>query len=404
MTKIRTNIITPVNPESADFLPDHVLGIETGKIVLIEPYDPETHKDYQDKSDMVCLPGLIDLHVHLSQYDIRGLYRPALLPWLNDIVFPEEEKSADTSYAKPLARRFLEGLLREGTTTSVIYTAPYKEACEAAFETAQSMGVRAIIGMTLMDMNSPRRMQQTTDYAVQNSIEMFHKWSKSGLLDYIFTPRFAPTCSEAMMRVIGRFAHDNNARIQTHLSENRDEIAWVQKIFGLESYTDVYREYGILGKNTIMAHCIHLSDREMNMLAETDTRIAHCPDSNFYLKSGEYPLLKIKQHGIAYGLGSDVGAGTTVNMFYHAKMYNFRQMSIPILPADALYHITLGAAKVLNMEDRIGSVEIGKEADLIFLNNPSPDTSGMSDLLSQLVFFGHEFALREVYTAGNRLI
>ncbi len=401
--KIRTNILNPVDKETTVYLPDVVIGIDGNTISGLDSYDPVRHKEVIDKRDCVCLPGLIDLHVHLSQYNIRGHYRPALLPWLSEVVFPEETKSKDYTFARNLASDFFNAMVNVGTTTAVIYTAPYKEACNTAFEIAAQKGFRAIMGMTLMDRNSPREMIQTTDYALESSISLFEKWhSERGLLDYIFTPRFAPTCSKELMQEIGSFCLHNNARIQTHLSENKDEIEWVKEIFGKESYTEVYQAFGILGKNTIMAHCIHLNDTELQILADNQTKIVHCPDSNFYLKSGEFPQAKITKFGIDFGLGSDVGAGTTLSMLYHAKMYNFRQSSYPVMPEEAFFRCTLGSAIVLNMQDRIGSIEVGKEADLVFVKTEPKHLEQPSSILSKLVFFGNEFPIDQVYIAGNQ--
>ncbi|PKN78843.1 MAG: hypothetical protein CVU48_07070, partial [Candidatus Cloacimonetes bacterium HGW-Cloacimonetes-1] len=271
---------------------------------------------------------------------------------------------------------------------------------QKAFEQAEIAGIRARIGMTLMDMNSPDFLLQTPEYAFENSMTLYDAWhQKNSLLDYIFTPRFAPTCSPELMTRIGQFARSQSAWIQSHLSENADEIKWVKDIFGLDSYTEVYEKFGILSPHTIMAHCIHLSDRELNILSDTGTKIAHCPDSNFYLKSGEFPLANIIDHHLPFGLGSDVGAGTTLSMLYHAKMYNYRQTEISVSPSNALYHITLGSAKAIGMESTIGSLEVGKEADMIFI--PTLGSSHLPELLSSLIFYGNEFPLAETVIQGH---
>ncbi len=405
MTQIRTNILNPISPDATELLRDHVIGLTDSQISSIEPYDSLIHQDCQDKRHQICLPGLIDLHTHLSQYYIRGQFKPALLPWLSDIVFPEESRSADAAYAGRLSQDFFNALLRCGTTTAVIYTAPQQIACDTAFEIAEQIGYRAIIGMTLMDMNSPSSLLQTTDYAYHTSIELYHKWhARSALLDYIFTPRFAPTCSRELMGLIGRFCQDHKARIQSHLSENKAEITWVKDIFQTNSYTKVYEQYGILGPHTIMAHGIHLSKAELCVLKATDTRIAHCPDSNFFLKSGEFALERIKAAGLHYGLGSDVGAGTSLSMLYHAKLMNFRQSSYPVSPEEALYSITLGSAEVLGMQDSIGSLKAGKQADMLFVSLEDRDLDDLDSIISKLVFYGHEYEVSDVYVAGKKLI
>ena len=394
---IRTNVFNPISVTQTDFLPDVVITVAKDKIHSIVPF-AEHHQDWEDYRDCACLPGFIDLHVHLSQYRIRGIYHPALLPWLENTVFPQEAKSQNPEFARSLSQDFFHALWRSGTTYSVIYTAPYREAADMAFAVAKEIGAQARIGMTLMDTNSPKEIQQSTDYALSHSIELNEKYQEQ-MLGYIFTPRFAPTCSEILMREIGSYASKHQSFIQTHLSENPDEIRWVKKLFGRASYTQVYQDFGLLSPRTILGHAIHLSNDEMAMLKDSGSAIAHCPDSNFYLKSGEYPLSRISEMGIPFGLGSDVGAGTTLNMLYHAKQMNFRQSSYPVMPQEMLYRITLANARILGLEQLIGSIDSGKQADLLFYTPPQGfDISENS--LSQLCFLSEDFQLKEVLVAG----
>ena len=401
MINILCNIVNPVCSEKIEFLPEQVISITEGKIAAITPKKEFRDKIDEDRSAEYALPGFIDLHTHLSQYRIRGFYEPALLPWLNKFVFPEEERSQNVEYAKKISREFFASMLKAGTTTAVIYTAPYFAACDAAFNIAEEIGIRALIGMTLMDRNCPSALQQNSNKALEDSILLYEKWhGKNTKLDYIFTPRFAPTCSLKLMQEVAKYAVEHNAWIQTHLAENKDEIKLVQELFGVQDYTEVYQEAGLLTENSIFAHCLHLSDKEIRMLAANKCKIAHCPDSNFFLKSGEFPLSKIEEAGIDYGLGSDVGAGTSLNMLYHTKMMNYRQSSYPILPAKALYHITLGSAKLLGLESKIGSIETGKEADIVFLRTPE-NHSFNEEGISQLVFCGQEFSVTQTLIGGR---
>jgi len=401
MKNILCNIVNPVSPEEIQFLPKQVISIEESKISAITPLSEFQGRIDEDRSNEYASPGFIDLHTHLSQYYIRGLYEPALLPWLNKYVFPEEERSKNIEYAEKLSRDFFSALLKTGTTTCVIYTAPFFSACDMAFEIAKETGIRALIGMTMMDMNCPENLQQNSHKTLEESILLYEKWhGKNAKLDYIFTPRFAPTCSLELMKEVAKYAIEHNAWIQTHLSENKEEIEMVKEIFGYKSYTEVYQKAGLLTQHSIFAHCIHLSDEEIKMLAENKCKIVHCPDSNFFLKSGEFPLQKIEEAGIEYGLGSDVGAGTSLNMLYHTKMMNYRQSDYPVLPAKALYHITLGSAKLLGVDKIIGSLEIGKEADIVFLKPPL-NYPLKNNGISQLVFCGQEFSLTETLVAGR---
>lgn len=378
-----------------------MLGIEDGKIALLRDYDQILDPDAEDLRDCVILPGLIDLHVHLSQFRARGRFEPALLPWLNRHIFPAEALSRDPEYASILADEFFTALFKAGTTTAVIYTAPFKQACETAFKVAERLGARGLIGMTLMDSNSPEPLIQSTAYAYETSVELYERWHKRNeLLDYVFTPRFAPTCSLELMKLIGSFASSRSAFMQSHLSENKDEIAWVKELFSSSSYTQVYADMGILGPKTIMGHAIHLNDEELSILKATGTAIAHCPDSNFFLKSGEFPYQRLWDQGLRIGLGSDVGAGTTLSMFHHAQMANYRQSSLSLKPERLLWHLTMAAAQILGWEDRIGSLQIGKDADLVMIRIPNEQNTDAS-LLSSLCFFGSEFQIERTVIRGK---
>lgn len=401
MKNIRTNIFNPVSADKAEFLPDHVISIENGIIINIKPFS-EFDGAWVDQRACICIPGLIDLHVHLSQYRIRGLYQPALLPWLEQSVFPEEARSCSVAYASALSRDFYNALIRAGTTFSVIYTAPFREAADEAFEVAREMGIRAKIGMTMMDRNSPPNLLQSTDYALTNSFELAEKW-QDPMLGYIFTPRFAPTCSADLMREVAGYAAAHDSFIQTHLSENSDEIAWVKKLFDKPTYTDVYKDFNMLGTRTILGHAIHLAERELSLLKESGSNIAHCPDSNFYLKSGEYPMQRIRYQGIPFGLGSDVGAGTTLNMLYHGKQMNFRQSSSVVLAPEMLYRSTLANARILDLDTRIGSLNIGKDADILFYKVPTCLHIGEHSL-GQLFFSSDDFTLNQVLVSGKNML
>lgn len=401
MRKIRTTLVNPLNRDRLEILGDHVISCQAGVISEKRPYDPALDSDCEDRRDCVLLPGLIDVHTHLSQYRIRGLFEPALFPWLDKHVYPAEARSSDPAYARGIAEEFFAALFAAGTTTSVIFTAPFEVSCQKAFEAASQMGARAYIGMSLMDQNCPGQLRQDTDNAIALSKDLFQRFdTASPLLRYILTPRFAVSCSSRLLSWVGSFAADNAAWIQTHLSENEEEVSFVRGAFKTGTYTQVYQERGLLTPRSIFAHAIHLGEAEMGILASHRCKLAYCPDSNFFLKSGEFPYRDISLHGIDIGIGSDVAAGTTPNMLYHAKMANFRQSSHPLLPARLIWHLTLGNAALLGLEDRIGSLERGKEADFILLNLPKP-LDGENDLASELCFCGHEYQLRETVIAGR---
>ncbi|MCK4654445.1 MAG: guanine deaminase [Candidatus Cloacimonetes bacterium] len=403
MLIIKTNILNPISSDKVEFLPDTFISISDTKIESISKNIE--NRDFTDYSDSVCIPGLIDTHVHLSQYYVRGRHNSNLFDWLDNCTFPEELKSKDPQYAKKVAKDFFKASVKAGTTTSVIYTSPFKEACDIAFETAEKLGVRAIIGKTMMDTNSPEYLQEDTETSFRESVELFEKWNKkTELLEYVFSPRFAPVCSSQLMKMIGEFAQKNEAYIQTHLSENQDEIELVKKLFPkYKNYTEIYEKLGILGPKTLLGHGIHLDNEELEIIKNTESKIIHCPDSNFFLKSGVFPFEKIKKSGIDFALASDAAGGTSISMFNVMKMTCYRQDDYTVSPEEAFYYATLGGAKVLGKEDIIGSIEVGKDADIVFLKIPEQNKYNCSELLSKLIYVNEEVEIISTLVAGRKV-
>lgn len=401
MIKIRTNLINPISPDEVQLLKDYVLGYDNGIIKLIRPYDPERDKDSESALDSVIIPGLIDLHTHLSQYHARASYQPSLLPWLYEHIFPAEARSKDPDYARATSAAFFKALFAAGTTTAVIYTAPFKQACEIALDTALQLGARALIGMTMMDANSPDYLIQKTAQALDDSFDLFERYNaKDSRIGYIFSPRFALSCSADLMKQTADFAHRHDAYIQSHLSENEDEVAQVKEIFGKPTYTQVYEYFGLLGPKTILGHAIHLSAEEMNILARSNTAIAHCPESNFFLKSGEFPFAALLDKTLRIGLASDVAAGNSLSMLQQAKFASYRQSSHSLSPQRLFWHLTLGAAEALGWQDRIGSLQIGKDADLCQIKLKAPYEFDQQ-LLSALIYLSEEFPISRTIIHGN---
>ena len=407
MITFKSNILQTLNKNEINFQKNIYITIdnESGKIVSISQNIPKnTH--YLDYSKYLLIPGLIDTHVHLSQYFIRGKQSPSLIDWLNKYVFAEEKKSQNDQYAALVASSFFKDMIKSGTTTASIYTSVFKNSTDIAFKTADKFGVRALIGKVMMDCNCPDFLKEDSGKSFDESVELFEKWNqKTKLLDYVFTPRFAPVCSSKLMKKIGDFSSKNNAFIQTHLSENWDEMNWIKNLFPEnESYTDVYFDNGILGEKSILGHAIHLNKREIDLLEKSQSKIAHCPESNFFLKSGKFNWHKISQSGIDFGLASDVGAGTILSMLNSMKMASFRQDLDLIELSEIFYSATLGAAKVLSKENLIGSIEIGKEADLVFVSGFNLEEKTGEEILSELVYLWNEKQIYSVYVSGNKLL
>jgi len=404
MIYIKCNILSPISPQRAEYIRDVILIIDNDKISDIKSCDDFDLSNINviDKSNKIVIPGLIDSHVHLSQWRIRGKYKSDLLEWLNTYTFPEEERFFDREYARLVSKEFFQNLINVGTTTAAIYVTVSQEATNIAFEEAKRLNFRALIGKVCMDQNSPEGLIETSESSFQESVELSQQWDKNGLLDYVFTPRFAPVCSEELMSKIGKYAQENDKYIQTHLAENYNEIALVRKLFPhAKSYTDVYNRANLLGPKTIMAHTLHLDENELELMKSSKTKIAHCPDSNLFLKSGRFPYKKIIDNNLTIGLGSDVAGGTCLDMFYQMKMANYMQIDYSLEVEDLFYLATLGNAKVISKEQMIGSIEVGKQADFLVLDvDPNQN---IQEILSELIFVRGKDAVEDVYIAGKRV-
>lgn len=404
MIYIKCNILNPVSHRKAEYLKNVILTIDGENIREITHFNDfdNTNKTIIDRSDKLIIPGLIDTHVHLSQWRIRGKYKSDLLEWLNTYTFPEEEKFFNKEYAKSVSQDFVQNLINSGTTTASIYVTVSQEATNIAFEEAERLNYRALIGKVCMDQNSPQGLLEKTEKSFQESIELCQQWDNKGILNYVFTPRFAPVCSNELMSNIGKYAQENDKYIQTHLSENHNEIALVKELFPeAKSYTDVYNRANLLGPKTIMAHTIHLNDDELELMKNSKTKISHCPDSNFFLKSGRFPYKRIIDNNITVGLGSDVAGGTCLDMFYHMKMANYMQLEYSLNVEELFYLATLGSAKVLSKDKIIGSIESGKKADFLILDI-DPEQN-IEEMLSQMIFVKGVKSVEEVYINGREV-
>ena len=367
----------------------------------------------------VICPGLIDVHAHLPQYPASGCGQGELLPWLQEHIFPlEREFTVERSQRE--SPRFFAELSRHGTTTACLYTTIYEESCDAAFRAAEASGLRVTLGKVMMDVGSYGGLKPETilELSLAQSERLCQRWNggNGGLLGYAFSPRFAVSCSEAMMRAASELARKHGAFIQTHLAENSGEIERVREMFpDARDYTDVYDGCGLLGEKTILGHCLHLTDREVATLAERGAAVAHCPTANFFLSSGLLPLARLRTAGVRVGLGSDVGAGPEVNLWQvmrsaletqKARSY-YEPGVTPFTAAEAFYLATQGGAEVLGLGGVVGSLEAGKEADLLVLDRASLSPYGEmvelrpEELVTQCIYRGGPLATAASYVRGR---
>jgi guanine deaminase len=378
-----------------------------------------------DLRPLVVLPGMVDLHVHLPQLANAGVGAGLdLLTWLERYIFPLEAEF-DVPTAERVAPAAFRAMAAAGTTTALMYGAVFEPSLEAAFRAAEAHGIRAIIGKVMMDrLTYDDRLpaDRILEVSLRQSADLCARWHgrDEGRLQYAFTPRFAVSCTAEMLLESAALARQTGAYWQTHLSEDIHELREVVRLFPeARDYVDVYDRAGGLGPRTVLAHAVHLSDREVARIAETDTALAHCPASNLFLASGAMPLARYRAAGIRVGLGSDVAAGPELSLFANMRagayvMSGLRVLegdgaAAPLQPTDWLRMGTLEGARALGLADRIGSIEVGKEADLIAVDPrlvapiPGVDSDDPDEIVSRLAFRPHPAMVRAAWVRGRRL-
>lgn len=423
---IRGKILSPISTKRVLFLdPGYLILSDDGRIEQVVndmPTEQLRNFQFSDHSEKLILPGFIDIHNHLPQFTLSGLFKGTLLEWLDNIVFPSEERFSSPEIAESFAEKFFQELLRMGTTTTSSYVTIHKEATDIAFQKAEASGIRAFLGNVLMDRDVPDYLRKDTEELLSDSKELIEKWDgiDDGRLRYVLTPRYVPSCTLDLLNGIGRIAVEYDVHIQSHLAESMSEIAAVMRMYpDFKNYTDVYHKTGLLTDKTIMAHCIYLEENEIDLLKRTGTKISHCPSSNRFLQSGIMPYRKLEKKGMTIGLGTDVGAGYNLSMFSEMKEAIETSKTIsflhpgkeykPLSSIEAFYLATLGGAKALCLEDEIGSLETGKSGDFAVLDIQKLNICDESffqnpeDLLSKLIYGNGENYVEEVYVRGKQV-
>lgn len=394
---------------------DGFIAVDAGRIVAVGPWTTHPEGDIIELGRQALIsPGFIDTHLHAPQLEMIGSYGGHLLEWLNRYTFPTEAKFADPEYARRGAQAFFAELLRNGTLCALVFSTIHAEATDIFFEEAERTGFRGIIGKTMMDRNAPAYLLENPNDSYEQSRTLLKKWHKRGLLHYAVTPRFAPTSTPELLEAAGALKKEfPDVYVQTHISENRSEVQWVHELFPEAEYADVYDRYGLLGSRTVLAHGVHLTEEELDLLHRRDARIAHCPNSNLFLGSGLFRLHNVLEAGVIVGLGTDIGAGTTPSMFAAmADAYKVQQVqNISLSPYQLWYLATLGGARALSMENETGSLETGKSADFVVLDlqaTPlialrSERASSIQDLLAGLIFMGDDRVISRAFIAGREV-
>ncbi len=369
--------------------------------------------EVHDLRPLWVLPGLMDLHTHLPQLEAVAQDGLTLLDWLDTHIFPTEARFADPAHAREVARIFFKGCLREGTTTVVAYGSSHPEATEVAFQEAEALGLRAVLGPALMDRNAPGDLLHPAGRALSDLESLGKTWhGRHGRLELAVAPRFAPSCTPTLMRGAAALAARFDAVIETHLAETHAEIAWVEDLFPeAPHYTGVYEAMGLLGPRTLLGHGIHLAPEEREIIRTAGATLVHCPRSNAFLQSGTMPLRRWLEEGLSVGLGTDVAAGPSLSLFEEMGFacQAAKLLGEPIDVATALHLATAGGARALGWERRIGTLDAGREADFILVDPALADPMGRESgdpqtVLSHLLYRARPGLVRGAFVQGIRCL
>jgi guanine deaminase len=402
---------------AVEYLDDGLLLISNGRVEAIGEADvllPMLPDDIDvlDYRGRLIMPGFIDTHIHFSQTDIIASYGKQLLEWLETYVFPAERRFEQAVYATEVAEFFVDELLRNGTTSALVLGTVHAQSVDAIFKAAQHRNMRLIAGKVLMDRNCPEDLQDTPESAYRDSKSLIERWHGQDRLGYAITPRFAPTSSNEQLRRAGDLASEHpDTWIHTHVAENTSEVAWVAKLFPeARSYLDVYQRFDLLRDRSVLAHCIHLDKPDRQALASSGAAMAFCPTSNLFLGSGLFDMDAARAVNARIGLGTDVGAGSSFSMLQTlAEAYKVAQLSGQTLsPQRALYLATLGSAKALYIDDQVGNLAVGKEADFVVIDwectplmaRRTRGTKQWTEKLFALFILGDDRAIAETVING----
>ncbi|MBU6953144.1 guanine deaminase [Hahella sp. HN01] len=403
---------------SYQYWEDGLLVVADGKITAAGAYSdllptlPEGAV-IENHPDSLIVPGFIDTHIHYPQTEMIGAFGKQLLEWLNTYTFPTERDFQDPQHARRVARVFLDELLKNGTTTALVFGTVHPESVDMFFEEALERNLRMICGKVMMDRNAPDYLCDTAESSYQDSKALLEKWHGKGRLLYAVTPRFAPTSTPEQLAAAGRLREEYpDAYMHTHLSENPAECGWVKELFPqCANYLDVYDHYGLLGKRAVLAHGVHLCEDEWKRLHSSDSAVAFCPTSNLFLGSGLFALEEAERHKVKVGLGTDVGGGTSFSLLQTLnEAYKVMQLrGHALTPFKSFYLATLGGAKALELDHLLGGFSAGKEADFVVLDKRATpllqlrmeNCRSLAEQLFAFSILGDDRAIRATYAAGR---
>lgn len=399
---------------------DGGLLVQDGGIAKMGSYSqvkaaaPEGVEEVDHRPHLI-LPGLIDTHVHFPQMQVIASYAANLLEWLNTYTFPEECRFVESAHAARIATHFYDEFLRQGTTTAVAYCSVHKASADAFFSEATKRNMLMVGGKVMMDRHAPQGLLDTPQLGYDETRAVIEEWHGKGRNHVAITPRFAITSTPEQMSAAQALAKEfPDLHIQTHLSENHDEIRFTCELYpDATDYTDIYARYGLLGKKTLLGHAIHLSEREADVLSETGSVAVHCPTSNLFLGSGLFPLKAIRRREkpVRVGVATDIGGGSSYSMFKTMdEAYKIQQLLGERLnPLESFHLMTRGNAEALSLVDRIGTLDEGTDADLVVLNASATPAmrlrmetvNTLPEELFLLQILGDDRSVVETYVAGK---
>ena len=403
--------------ESYLYLEDGAVCIEDGRVVAVEDFAAAdiAGAEIIDHRPHLILPGFIDLHLHYVQSQMMAAYAGSLLEWLNTYTFIEEQKFSRQGHAEAVASDFYDALIRHGTTSAVAYCSSHPRSVDAFFAEAQRRNMLMVGGKVMMDRNAPEALCDTAQSGYDDTKALIARWHGRGRALYAISPRFAITSTpEQMAAAQALVAEHPECYVQTHLSENDAEIAYSMELYpDSKDYTGIYEDYGLLGRKTLLGHCIHLDTRETGVLAETGAVAVFCPTSNLFLGSGLFDRERLVNQGVRIGVATDIGGGTSVSMLRTLdEGYKVLQLRGQRLNPFASFHMaTRGNAEALGLEETIGSIAPGRAADLVVLDARATPTMRMRmgnvETLAEELFLlqtlGDDRSVAEVYVAGVRV-
>ncbi|MCK5775057.1 MAG: guanine deaminase [Bacteroidales bacterium] len=417
---IRASIFHFLSTDKYEYFEDGILVVINGMVNEVGEAKTLLAKwegiiTIKDESGKLLMPGFIDGHTHAVQSGVMASYGEDLLNWLEDYTFPYEKNFKEKMFCEQDTNFFFQELLKNGTTTAAIYSSVHQESIKAILEKGAALNMRIIAGKTNMDRNAPVELLEDGDTTIGVATQLINKYHKYKRLSYALTPRFAITSTPQQLEALKRLKQSHpQMHVQTHISENRAEIENVKQLFSdRKDYLDVYEHYGLVGKNTLLGHGLHFSDSEWLRIQKSKASLIHCPTSNLFLGSGLFNLKKCQQMSIPIALGSDIGAGTSFSMLKTAAAaYQVAALKGDKPTALNLFYIlTLGGATALGLDEKIGNLKIGKEADFILLDMENEEimakknkvSKNIEERLFSLMMLGDDRNISDVYLMGEQV-